>query len=108
MVGLNASSCRALLGRYLCTGGSDASVAIVDTEELIATRYIPCDGEVNEVIISPDARWIAFSEWASPGIYIASAETGAHAERGVVWQVVLCSSCSHMRVEQRRPHSTAR
>ena len=55
-------------------------MAIVETEQLIAARYMQCDGDVQEVSISPDALWIAFSEWGSSIICIASAHTGVDAQ----------------------------
>ncbi len=76
--------------RFLCTGGSDASVAIVEIEELIAARYMQCDGDVQEVSISPDALWIAFSEWGSSVICIASAQTGANAQHSLARTFCTC------------------
>ena len=79
--------------RFLCTGGSDASLAIVDVDDLVASCYVHCDAAIAEVSISPDARWVAFSEAQSPGIHIASVETGA-------WRRSCASACACRRDAQ--------
>ena len=72
-----------MLCRFLCTGGSDASVAIIDVKDLVALHYLHCDGEIDHVSVSSDACWIAFNEWSSgnvtsSGLWIASSKTGAN------------------------------
>ena len=77
-----ADAARRFHRRFLCTGGSDASVAIIDVKDLIALHYLHCDGEIADISVSFDACWVAFCEWSSgnvtnSGISIASSKTGA-------------------------------
>lgn len=61
----------------LATGGTDAVVCLVETEELICLHtLVKIDNVVSLLSFSSDSQWIAFSEEGASDIYIASVATG--------------------------------
>ena len=63
--------------RWLATGGTDAAVCLVETDELICENsLVGIDNVVSLLSFSSDSQWLAFSEEGSSDVFIASVATG--------------------------------
>ena len=61
----------------LATGGTDAVVCLVESDELICSHtLVGIDNIVNVLSFSSDSQWIAFNEEGGSDIFIASVATG--------------------------------
>jgi WD40 repeat protein len=61
----------------LATGGTDAVVCLVETDELICLHTLAgIDNVVSLLSFSSDSQWLAFSEEGATDVLIASVATG--------------------------------